>query len=89
MDLVSATDSIVFPNLNEADVQCEVPNVCVHLSLDDDEDHDGDDGDNHDDDDDGKDGQEEDDLRHLPHINHLKVKLDHKHTGEKFKNKTR
>ena len=75
VDLVSATDSIIFPNLNEADVQCEVPNVCVHLSLHDDED--------------GKDGEEEDDLRHLPHIDHLKVKLDHKHTGEKFKNETR
>ena len=83
VDLVSATDSIVFPNLNEADVQCEVPNVCVHLSLNDDEDHDGD---NHDDD--QEDGEEEEDLRHLPHIDHLKVKLDHKHTGEKFNNET-
>ena len=83
VDLVSATDSIVFPNLNEADVQCEVSNVCVHLSLNDDEDHDDDD-----DDGDGNDGEEED-LRYLPHINHLKVKLDHKHTGEKFNNETR
>ena len=34
-----------------------------------------------------KDGEEED-FRHLPHIDHLKVKLDHKHTGEKFNNET-
>ena len=46
-------------------------NVCVYLSLNDDDNHDN----NCDDD---ADDEKEDD--YLSHIDHLKVKLDHKHT---------
>ena len=81
INLVSTSDSVILPNLNKADVQCEVANVCVHLLPDDDNNHDDDD--NHDDDEeDDQEDEQEDDLRHLPHVDHLKVKLDHKHTGK-------
>ena len=60
-------------------------NVCVHLSLLDNNENDDDNNDDDNgggDDDDDEEDEQEDDLRHLSHVDQLKVKLDHKHTGK-------